>query len=116
MATRGEVGNEMRATRFVSGGKIDNLDTAFRVTGDSPFSITIIPVASVAAGVISATEELGLIVECTFYQDDAAAPHPFYFNEPSIGLLYELPAACIDTDVYDVYWQSGMFSEPKQEA
>lgn len=114
MATRGVVSNEMRASRFVSGGKIDNLDTAFRVTGDSPFSITIIPIASVAAGVISAPTEIGLVVTCQFCEDDAAAPHPFYFNEPSIGMLYELPAGCIETDVYDVYWQSGLYSEPKQ--
>jgi hypothetical protein len=114
MATRGQVGNEMRATRFVSGGKIANLATAFRVTGDSPFSITVIPKANVSSGIISAPTDLGIIVSCILYEGDAAVAHPFYFNEPSIALIYELPANSIDTSIYDVYWHSGMYGIAKQ--
>ncbi len=115
---RGEVSAEARATRWVSGGQIEHLDTAFRVTGDSPFGITIIPIANYndITKLITAPEELGIVVTCTYYEDDAAAPHAFFFNDPSIALLYELPAGCIDMDVYMVFWNCGVFAEPKQEA
>ena len=117
MAERGEISKEARATRWVSGGRITQLDTAFRVTGDSPFSITIIPVANYdeVTGLVTTPEATGLVVECTYYEDDAAAPHVFYFNDPGIALLFELPAGCINLENYVVFWNSGVFAEPKQD-
>ena len=113
---RGFVSNEQRATRALSHGKITSLTTAFRLKNGNPFSLVIVPKASVTAGVISAPENAGLIVNCTMYEDDAAADYPVMFNWPSEALFFEISDSAIDLDNYDVYWSCGSEDEPYVES
>lgn len=115
MTQRAVLSKEEKAGRGMSGGKIESLATAFRTAAGSAFGITIIEKASVTAGVIAAPTNVGLVVNCTMYEDTEAHDYPFFFNYPSEALLYEISANAIDLDTYDVYWSSLAYATPRIE-
>lgn len=106
---------EERAGRLLSGGKIESLATPFRLQDGGPFNITIVEKASVTAGVIAAPTNVGLVVNCTLYDDQLPADRPIFFNYPTESLFYEISAGAIDLDDYDVYWSALKSSKPRVE-
>jgi hypothetical protein len=105
---KGYISEAMRAGRIGSFGKITSLATAFKLEGEVPFSILIVPKADVTAGVITKTTDTsGLEVNCITTQNDTAAKYPVYFHEETLLAITEIAIDAIDLDVYDVYWNCG---------
>ena len=103
---KGYVSETMNSSRIVSHGKIALLP--FKFTSFNPFSIFVIPKANVAAKVISAPENVGLLVDCKCYQDDTSSNIPVLFNQWSEAAIIEISEGAIDLAVYDVYWGAGV--------
>jgi|AntRauTorcE11897_2_1112592.scaffolds.fasta_scaffold10776_2 hypothetical protein len=96
----------VQAGRLVAHGKIASLAAGFDLAG-TPFSIMVIPVANVTAGVISVPTDLGIIVSCKLIQDNSASDMPVMFAEWTEGMIMSIDIDAIELDDYDVYWSTG---------
>lgn len=94
----------MKAGRILSKGIIDDLTTAFSISGEG-FSICVIPTADITDGVISeATTGIGLIVNCRLINEDSASDFPIYFNQWTEANIKTISAGAINLTTYTVYY------------
>ena len=102
------ISEAMTASRIISHGKITSLEAPFEFSAFNPFSIFVVPKANVAAGVISAPDNAGLLVNCKCFQDETSSGVPILFNQWNECAIIEIAANAIDLAVYDVYWGAGV--------
>jgi hypothetical protein len=94
--------DEQVAGRINCKGQIPSLSSAFKLKGEVPFSLFIIPVADSTAPII---------VSARLVHESVVGNCPFNvncWNEPSV---VELPANAINLTNYTVYWGAGTFAE-----
>lgn len=97
----GNVTSEMNAGRILYHGKVDSLETNFKLTGNVPFSIFIVPKSD------EITFGIAEILSVKLYQEDELSNCPFVvgaWNEPSI---VEIEANATFLTSFDVYWGAG---------
>ena len=102
---KGYISEVMGAGRVLSHAKIAELP--FKFNSANTFSVFIVPKANVTAGVISAPDNTGILLNCKCYMDDNASNLPVIFNQWGEAAITEIPAEAIDLATYDVYWGAG---------
>lgn len=104
---KNHVSDEMNAGRLLSHGQITDLTNGFTREGNLSFSLFIVPVANVSAGIISTPDNAGLLVDCICDQDDVSSDLPVLFNQWTEAAILEIAANAIDLVTYNVYWAAG---------
>lgn len=104
---RANLSEEIKATRILSKGVIDDLTEAFSISGE-PFSICVIPTDDISvAGVISeSTTGIGITVNCKLINENTASDLPVYFNQWTEAAIREISAEAIDLTTYTVFYGS----------
>lgn len=104
---RGISTNDISAGRITAHGKVASVDEGFFITNGAPFSILVIPIASVIGRVISVSDNLGILINCKLSQSHTMSDLAVVFNQWTEGLIGYIHIDAIDLELYDVYWGAG---------
>lgn len=98
---------QIYASRIVAHGLIADVSEGFSLTDNAPFSVLIVPVADITAGLIAIATAAGFLLSCKCSQDSESSDLPIMFNEWTKGLISFIDIDAIDLGDYNVYWGVG---------